>query len=558
MTSATASHLPYLLPVWAAALVLAVYVTVLAATLAGFLHLRRNSSIRHRCPRMTSFITFANALIFAWALIRHTNFSPPPCIAQMWLVSIGFPLWVVALGGRLMHMVAVRESTRHLDSIDFMLPAFSADTSTPTIIFAPPAKSRWSRLWGARPISSRLGGRLRPLPALQEGQSPSLSEDKAESDDGASQCEIEMAGGQSASKTMRNLLGPREPNQHSLNSEQSLPTSATAAEMPRSADPLESPVPTSFWCRYRGAFDDRQMVSPVLAIAGVHAMVALTLHLCGEYPTAPLLLKNADGSVVAGQTYCEDYLPQTLVVFAYILLLLPAPIYRLFTLRDRFHVHGGLLLSCTAIALVVVAMTAVAGIVGSQNHIAQMWWLSLVYMVFLATGHVILVCYPAFWVYWKTRRGPVSTFGHANSRADFEDLLANPVELSRFRSFAATDLCSENVVFCAWIRHAGRISDPEARAAELRTIYDLFIHVGARHEVNISFRTRRVLTATFLGERDMHGRITTRPARRVSNAAVFDEAHDEILTLMYQHTYPRYLEWLAKEGPRDSFGRHQV
>jgi hypothetical protein len=280
-------------------------------------------------------------------------------------------------------------------------------------------------------------------------------------------------------------------------------------------------------------------------VAGVfvlaHAILALVLQLTNEYPT------KANETEADGRTYkyCRDYLPQNVLVFCYIVILIPVPMYRLFQMKERYHMFGSLVMGLTTIVIAAVILTVVFGSTASSEQITQMWWVSLVYAIFIVISHIILVCYPIFIVYWRVRLGWVTKSHPANSREAFEELLEDPVRLASFLAFASNVLCGENVLFCIRVRQASMIADEDERADELRDIFNMFIRVNAQHELNLSYQTRRALIGEFMSDNRATLRYSMhRPLKRVTDPNVFRDAYNEVVTLMYQHTYPRYLEWL--------------
>ncbi|KAI9593880.1 RGS domain-containing protein [Syncephalis fuscata] len=118
--------------------------------------------------------------------------------------------------------------------------------------------------------------------------------------------------------------------------------------------------------------------------------------------------------------------------------------------------------------------------------------------------------------------------------------------LRQFYRFASKDFCAENVLFCSRLQVARYVAEADRRKEELREIFNLFILPGSRYEVNINCNTQRALIKAFSGERDTHGRIIQHPEAPIVDVAVFDDAREEVMTLMYQNTYPRYLEWQVK------------
>ncbi|KAI8058612.1 hypothetical protein BDF22DRAFT_48399 [Syncephalis plumigaleata] len=552
----TAEHVPYLLTHKILILIAIVYGLFLLATLLIFLNYRRYSSIQHRCPRMTSACTVANFLLFIWALFHHTGLQEPHCTIQLWLVSVGFPLWVLALAGRLMHMVSVCETTNDISGVDLdgsgELPNLDERTNPVKDCFVLGYSIDKLKFWL---LLSKYRRRYRMRQQHQQQQQQHEMRRSSFRRIHSPVDQVSFHGNDSCHGFTKPAMTKMSHDESSFHNQKYRKEDEAQLAHKRMGlpDDIDGPIamrqrshtllsmsitaPRSFWSRYHMAFADSEMLLPVLCIVAMHATVALTLQLCKSYP----IILHYDIDDGGKHPYCIEYTPLTYVVIGYIMVLLPIPIYKLIRLRNQYHVVTNVAMAAIS-GLLLVANVVIVITTTHHQPSAQSWWLGMIYLTSLPIAHYFLVCHIALRAYRELRCGGRWLPMHVHTRSAFEVLLSDRQMLQQFYRFASKDFTAENVLFCCRLRVAQRIDDANQRQQELREIFNMFICPGSRYEVNISCNTRRALMKEFTGERDAHGRIITLPIRVVDDASVFNEAREEVVTLMYQNTYPRYLE----------------
>lgn len=109
----------------------------------------------------------------------------------------------------------------------------------------------------------------------------------------------------------------------------------------------------------------------------------------------------------------------------------------------------------------------------------------------------------------------------------FENLLADPKGLAHFNMFVQKEYCAENLDF--WVavnefREKNHTGDRLKRA--VNTIFETYIKTTAERQVNVNGRTRQNISEN----------------KDSPTITIFDEAQKQILKLMKDHSYSRFIQ----------------
>lgn len=124
---------------------------------------------------------------------------------------------------------------------------------------------------------------------------------------------------------------------------------------------------------------------------------------------------------------------------------------------------------------------------------------------------------------------------------DFQAVLEDPVSLSQFTLFAVREFSVENLLFHRRVKLLKKIANlshsdiddsnyNQILEREIMAIYREFIAENACNELNISENVRTVIENAIRSNQISIG--------------IFDGAHNEVLMMVFQDTYPRYVQKL--------------
>jgi len=156
-------------------------------------------------------------------------------------------------------------------------------------------------------------------------------------------------------------------------------------------------------------------------------------------------------------------------------------------------------------------------------------WLIIVLMAL----HHVNVVVPVIEAYWKPYQADPTGW------LAFRQMLIEPKTLQEFREFTAREFSIENVLFYETlqvVRHLRGVDDWELRCA-CREVYQQFVKPGAELELNLLSSTAHQVRKVF----------EKGPPEEIS-VEVFDQVEREVLRLMYESTYPRFLQFRENLG----------
>ncbi|KAK9762025.1 hypothetical protein K7432_012625 [Basidiobolus ranarum] len=127
------------------------------------------------------------------------------------------------------------------------------------------------------------------------------------------------------------------------------------------------------------------------------------------------------------------------------------------------------------------------------------------------------------------------------NKSSFLQVLENPEMFEKFKNFAVKDFSVENILFYEHYQKLSEIAyshedmgavqengEPDPVTQEIDRMYKLFFQPGARYELNVTGATLREIKV----ELERGPPYFTK---------IFEKAQVEIMTVMYQHSYPRFL-----------------
>ena len=227
-------------------------------------------------------------------------------------------------------------------------------------------------------------------------------------------------------------------------------------------------------------------------------------------------------------------------------------------LEDEF----GIIAEHRCCLLLFLPSCAIHGAISTlfPHRVSRSWPLtlySIAYIVILPCAcHVV---WPALRSFSKGDRMSCGCHTSHQRGGTLTAVLASPVGVHAFTKFLRREYCVENMLFWHAIdalraragatRRRSLLSHGEAAAvvnlpiAEVRRIHDDYICEGSVMEVNLPGQVRANLTRE-LENAAQQGRATIL-------ASVLDDSVDEILRLMQDDSFPRFLR--SAEGPRRSF-----
>ncbi|EGT46741.1 CBN-RGS-2 protein [Caenorhabditis brenneri] len=129
-------------------------------------------------------------------------------------------------------------------------------------------------------------------------------------------------------------------------------------------------------------------------------------------------------------------------------------------------------------------------------------------------------------------------FGWSQS---FENLMKNRSGQKYFAEFLKGEYSDENILFWQACEELKREKNAEKIEEKARIIYEDFISILSPKEVSLDSRVREIVN-TNMG----------RPS-----ASTFDEAQNQIYTLMQRDSYPRFLASAIYKNAITHFGVHE-
>lgn len=118
------------------------------------------------------------------------------------------------------------------------------------------------------------------------------------------------------------------------------------------------------------------------------------------------------------------------------------------------------------------------------------------------------------------------------------DCLVKPQYAARFRAFAGTLLCAENIEFWQSVNQLQATRDPEEISVRARRIYDDFLSPSSPMELNVGSKTRRAIR--YEVENDL------------CTSTTFNDAQREIYKLISLDVYPKFCQ---EHANNDDAGR---
>ncbi|KAI9230263.1 MAG: hypothetical protein DHS80DRAFT_29045 [Piptocephalis tieghemiana] len=282
------------------------------------------------------------------------------------------------------------------------------------------------------------------------------------------------------------------------------------------------------------------------------------------------------------------------ILFTGYITTMTVVLYLIFTTSSKFH--GATSTQCTfgweyvplyAILLLTTmpALPILLGIKGLQDMYgiclemrASAWVYSisflgaLLFNLLQATVSLDLPAFPAtLWSIWSSYRSTKeANFPcpkvHEDRWASFISIFHQPEQLEVFREYAISEFSVENVLFIEqlWGIRQARLQKGEAGIASCMQLYDQFIRPGAEMELNLRGETLSLIRSQVEGTSfPTHGLPDTLPyeddaleelleatedhgSLESLSPSLFNQAETEILKLIYENTYSRFLVFQKK------------
>jgi len=230
---------------------------------------------------------------------------------------------------------------------------------------------------------------------------------------------------------------------------------------------------------------------------------------------------------------CEQesvLLPLYLFIGGFTVVLYPVLVYALWNVRDAYGIRKELLLSTGIWALTMVGYILIGNVIGKRGihyYISPRDFI----VISMTICYFISIGIPVIMLLWQRRRHRFSDLEQQHRRRDtregFVRSLADPLYFNDFKNFAVKDFSIENALFYDRCMRLKLMRGAKLAAAQ-QEIYNLFLAPDAYFQVNVSDRALKKLRDAV----DSSG---------WDQPGLLDELSNEIVHLMYNDTYPRYL-----------------
>jgi len=130
----------------------------------------------------------------------------------------------------------------------------------------------------------------------------------------------------------------------------------------------------------------------------------------------------------------------------------------------------------------------------------------------------------------------------------FKNFLKDPAGLDEFKEFTVREFSVENVLFYERYCEIGTLSDTKDRQQALKGLYTDFVKSGAELELNLRSETAREIKKRF--EIEPPPQDPKMSDDDELDLEVFGPAVNEVVRLMYENTYLRYLKHRTTERQR--------
>ncbi|XP_060779281.1 regulator of G-protein signaling 20 [Neoarius graeffei] len=120
--------------------------------------------------------------------------------------------------------------------------------------------------------------------------------------------------------------------------------------------------------------------------------------------------------------------------------------------------------------------------------------------------------------------GPTLEEAHSWAKS-FEHLIKSPNGRSSFRQFLKTEFSEENLIFWLACEELKKETNRTVVEQKVKQIYEDYVSVLSPREVSLDARAREVISKNMLNP----------------SSQTFDEAQQQIYTLMQRDSYPRYM-----------------
>ncbi|ORX94841.1 hypothetical protein K493DRAFT_352177 [Basidiobolus meristosporus CBS 931.73] len=255
--------------------------------------------------------------------------------------------------------------------------------------------------------------------------------------------------------------------------------------------------------------------------------VALTLFIqigSGQATTA--------GSIGCGFTW--ELIPRVGFHAFYVFIMLPALAFLVWGIEDSYWIKRELTVVMFIEGISFIVRTLALFMPDLQN--LQLFFPETIWtLAALVLVHFNTVVIPIVNSYLNAGR----TLGL--NKSSFLQVLESPEMFARFKSFAVKDFSVENILFYEHYQRLSEIAysheesgsvletgEPDPVTQEIERMYRLFFQSGARYELNITGATLREVKV----ELERGPPYFTK---------IYEKAQVEIMTVMYQHSYPRFL-----------------
>jgi hypothetical protein len=108
------------------------------------------------------------------------------------------------------------------------------------------------------------------------------------------------------------------------------------------------------------------------------------------------------------------------------------------------------------------------------------------------------------------------------------DVLGNPITLELLKDCSAENRESENVMFLLDMHYFAAIPDADLRSEQIQRIFEMYIERDAPNQINVSVQVRNAIAMQI--------------QNRQLTPTIFDQAEQEVMTLVQTNTWPRFLQ----------------
>ncbi|ORX81180.1 regulator of G protein signaling superfamily [Basidiobolus meristosporus CBS 931.73] len=405
---------------------------ILLSTTFLFVAQYQSPAIRYRSITLTVLMAIGNSLVTTLYLGREPTYNTFPCFLNIWVSSIGMPLWLTSVAGR------------------FMRLAFLYHFSQAKLV----AGSKGTQYINVSPEKSNLSPR------------------------------------QYAAFTAPTMV-----------------------------------LDENWYYRHREKFTTKYIVRLILGALALQMGLSLLVQaFTTKFQITPTM---AVGNCLVGW----EFIPVFLTSAFYVFILCPLFITWLRGVNDAYGIKRELMADFT-LGVVAFILYVVFAALPALKEVIKIFPAAHWSVVALMISHVFSVILPTI----DALRGTDAASTKSTKMSSFESMVEDPQQFEVFKRFSQRDFSVENVLFFERIQkfrlHTSDIIDegtlPTWVILEINSICSAFIAIDSEFELNLESGTAK----------EIRRRIQTNDVQ----LNIFDRAFDEIFSLMFRYTYPRFLK----------------